>query len=105
MVTDSIVSSGGKANPSVILAVAFQVVYAMDAMISGFGWSLISSYLTFPFLPTLVTRYLLDRNPVVAWYYLVLIGIMNVLGYVIFRSSETTRCEFAKDPANPSLAH
>jgi len=57
------------------------------------------------FLPTLVTRYLLDRNPVVAWYYLVLIGIMNVIGYVIFRSSETTRCEFAKDPASPGLSH
>ena len=23
----------------------------------------------------------------------------------IFRSSETQRCEFAKDPANPALAH
>ena len=30
---------------------------------------------------------------------------MNAAGYVIFRSSETQRCEFAKDPANPSLAH
>jgi len=118
MVANSIVASGGKANPAVILAAAFQVFYAMDALFfeeyyfyshdalnSGCGWSLCSTYLTFPFLPTLVTRYLLDRNPVVAWYYLVLIGIMNVLGYVIFRSSETTRCEFAKDPANPSLAH
>jgi len=118
MVADSIVSAGGKANPAVILAASFQVFYAMDAMYfeeyyfyshdalnSGCGWSLISTYLTFPFLPTLVTRYLLDRNPVVAWYYLVLIGIMNCLGYVIFRSSETTRCEFAKDPASPSLAH
>jgi len=118
MVTDSIVSSGGKANPSVILAAAFQVVYAMDAMFfeeyyfhshdamnSGFGWSLISSYLTFPFLPTLVTRYLLDRNPEVAWYYLVLVGLMNALGYIIYRSSESQRCEFAKDPSNPVLSH
>ena len=118
MVTDSIVSSGGKANPSVILAAAFQVVYAMDAMFfeeyyfhshdamnSGFGWSLISSYLTFPFLPTLVTRYLLDRSPEVAWYYLVLIGLMNALGYIIYRSSESQRCEFAKDPSNPVLSH
>merc|ERR1711992_230358 len=112
MVADSIVSAGGKTNPAVILAASFQVFYAMDALFfeeyyffsrdalnSGCGWSLISTYITFPFLPTLVTRYLLDRNPVVAWYYLALIGIMNVLGYVIFRSSETTRCEFAKDPA------
>jgi len=118
MVTDSIVSAGGKASPTVILAAAFQVLYAMDAMFfeeyyfhshdamnSGFGWSLISSYLTFPFLPTLITKYLLDRSPVVAWYYLALIGLMNAVGYVIFRSSETQRCEFAKNPTNPALAH
>jgi len=118
MVTDSIVKSGGKASPTLILAAAFQVIYTMDAMFfeeyyfnshdamnSGFGWSLISSYLTFPFLPTLVTRYLLDRSPEVAWYYLVLIGLMNAVGYVIYRSSESQRCEFAKDPSNPSLAH
>lgn len=118
MVTDSIVSSGGKASPTVILAAAFQVLYSLDAMFfeeyyfhshdamnSGFGWSLISSYLTFPFLPTLITKYLLDRSPVVAWYYLTLIGLMNALGYIIFRSSETQRCEFAKNPSNPALAH
>eukprot|EP00092_Neocalanus_flemingeri_P034652 GFUD01037694.1.p1 GENE.GFUD01037694.1~~GFUD01037694.1.p1 ORF type:complete len:624 (-),score=156.46 GFUD01037694.1:628-2499(-) len=118
MVTDSIVSAGGNANPTVILAAAFQVLYAMDAMFfeeyyfhshdamnSGFGWSLISSYLTFPFLPTLITKYLLDRSPIVAWYYLALIGLMNAVGYVIFRSSETQRCEFAKNPSNPALAH
>merc|ERR1719336_1915981 len=118
MVTDSIVSAGGKASPTVILAAAFQVLYSTDAMFfeeyyfhshdamnSGFGWSLISSYLTFPFLPTLVTRYLLDRSPEVAWYYLVLIGLMNALGYIVYRSSESQRCEFAKDPSNPVLAH
>jgi hypothetical protein len=118
MVTDSIVGAGGKASPSVILAAAFQVIYTMDAMIfeeyyfyshdamnSGFGYSLISSYLTFPFLPTLVTRYLLDRSPEVAWYYLVLIGLMNAVGFMIYRSSEWQRCEFAKDASNPLLAH
>jgi len=118
LVTDNIVSGGGKANPSAILAAAFQVLYAMDAMFfeeyyfyshdamnSGFGFSLISSYVTFPFLPTLITNYILNKSPVVAWYYLVLIGLMNGIGYVIYRSSETQRCEFAKDPANPALAH
>jgi len=52
-----------------------------------------------------VTRYLLDRSPEVAWYYLVLIGLMNALGYIIYRSSESQRCEFAKDPSNPVLSH
>jgi len=118
LVTDAIVSAGGKANPAVVLAAAFQVLYAMDALFfeayyfyshdalnTGFGFSLVSTYLTFPFLPTLITRYLLTTNPVVQWYYLVLIGIMNFVGYAIFRSSETQRCEFARDPNNPALAH
>ena len=34
------------------------------------------------------------------WYYLVGIGLLNALGYIIFRASETQRCEFAKDPSS-----
>jgi len=79
--------------------------YSHDALNSACGWSLVYTYITFPFVPTLITKYLLDRSPVVAWYYLVLIGLMNAVGYVIFRSSETQRCEFAKDPSNPKVAH
>lgn len=75
-----------------------QVVYAMDAMFfeeyffqshdamnSGFGWSLVSSYTYFPFLPTLTTLYLVQAAPALPWYYLVAIGLMNLLGYVIYR--------------------
>jgi len=118
MVTDSVLSNGGKANPGVVIAATLQVLYAMDAMFfeeyyfyshdylnSGYGWSLISSYLTFPFLPTLITRYMIFRSPEVEWYYLALIGLLNLLGYVIYRSSETQRCELAKNPNNPALGH
>jgi hypothetical protein len=121
MVTDSVtrtVGSGGSVAPTLILASAFQLLYAMDALFFeeyyflshgamnyGYGWSLIYSYMTFPFLPTLTTLYLLNRTVVLPWYFLLPIGIMNALGYVIFRSSETQRCEFIKDPSNPSLAH
>ena len=33
------------------------------------------------------------------WYYLLAIGLMNLIGYVIFRKTETQRCQAAKDPA------
>lgn len=118
LVTHSVVEAKGQAAPSLVLAASFQLLYAMDALFfeeyyfqshdamnSGYGWSLISSYITFPFLPTLTTVYLLNHTVTLAWYYLLAIGVMNALGYVIYRSSETQRCEFAKDPANPSLAH
>jgi len=118
LVTDSIISTNGKVSPALILASAFQVVYALDAMFfeeyffqshdamnTGMGWSLISSYCFFPFLPTLTTRYLINNPATLPWYTLTAIGLMNALGYVIFRSSETQRCEFAKNPNNPCLSH
>ena len=101
MVADSIIAAKGQANPTVILAAAFQVLYAMDALFfeeyytfshdylnTGCGFSLVSAYLTFPFLPTIITNYLLSASPALPWYYLVLIGIMNAVGYVIFRCVE-----------------
>ena len=75
MVVENIVKNGGNVNPLVVMASSFQVLYALDSMFfeeyfffshdamnSGFGFSLVSSYLSFPFLPTLVTRYLLARG-------------------------------------------
>jgi len=118
LVINSIVNQGGVANPVVVMASAFQVLYALDAMFfeeyyffshdamnTGFGFSIIASYLTFPFLPTLITQYLIQRSPTLPWFQLVGIALVNALGYVIFRASETQRCEFAKDPESPALAH
>ncbi len=42
-------------------------------------------------------------SPTMPWYHLAGIALVNALGYVIFRSSETQRCEFAKNPNQPSL--
>ena len=75
--------------------------YSHDSLYSGYGWSLISSYLTFPFLPTLVTRYLVGVSPSLPWTALAAITAMNLLGYYIYRSSENQRCQLAKDPAHP----
>ena len=33
--------------------------FSHDAMNNGYGFSLISSYLCFPFLPTLITKYMI----------------------------------------------
>ena len=42
-------------------------------------------------------------SPTLPWFQLVGIALVNALGYVIFRASETQRCEFAKDPESPAL--
>ena len=46
---------------------------------------------------------LLFSRPTMEWYYLVAIGVLNAIGYIIFRASETQRCEFAKDPNSDSM--
>ena len=76
MVTQSLLESEGKPNLAVIVTASMQVLYSMDAMFyekyyfnsndflsSGYGWSLVSSYMTFPFLPTLMTRYMVHIQP------------------------------------------
>ena len=75
MVVNDIMAKGGKVNPLIVMASAFQVLYALDAvffeeyfffshdaMNTGFGFSLVSSYNSFPFLPTLITKYLIERQ-------------------------------------------
>ena len=42
-------------------------------------------------------------SPTVQWYYLVGIAVLYLVGYIIFRASETQRCEFAKDPGNAAM--
>jgi hypothetical protein len=116
MVVDDIMKHEGRVNPVATMASAFQVLYALDAMFfeeyfffshdamnTGFGFSLISSYNSFPFLPTLITKYLIERQPTLPWLNLVLIGVLNAVGYIIFRASETQRCEFAKDPTSAAM--
>ena len=116
LVTQSLLESDARPNMAVIVTASLQVLYAMDAMFyekyyfnstdylsSGYGWSLISSYLTFPFLPTLATRYIIHAQPETSMAVLVGSSLLNLAGYVIYRSSETQRCELATNPTNPEL--
>ena len=117
MVTQSLLEAEGKPNMAVIVTASMQVLYSMDAMFyekyyfnsndflnSGYGWSLVSSYLTFPFLPSLMTRYMVHIQPQPHPAFLLGAGVLNLLGYLIYRSSETQRCELATNPSNPELS-
>ncbi len=37
------------------------------------------------------------------WYCLVSIGLINLAGYIIFRKTESQRCEAAKDPKSGAV--
>ncbi len=116
LVLQNVKENTGKVNPVVIVAAAFQVWYAIDALFfeeyfffsydamnTGYGFSIVSRYISLPFLTTLITKYTIKNSPTLPVPQLVMIAFMNALGYVIFRSSETQRCEFAKNPNQPSL--
>jgi len=110
LVTQSVLDRGS-VNTGVLVTASLQILYCMDAMWyepyyfysadylnSGTGLSLISSYLTFPFLPTLITRSMIHFDPEVGHLNLAIVALLNIVGYVIYRSSETVRCELARDP-------
>ena len=50
-------------------------------------------------------RYIVHLNPTIPVASLVATGILNLLGYMIYRTSETERCELSRDPNNPALSH
>eukprot|EP00096_Caligus_rogercresseyi_P002972 TRINITY_DN1541_c0_g1_i2.p1 TRINITY_DN1541_c0_g1~~TRINITY_DN1541_c0_g1_i2.p1 ORF type:complete len:718 (+),score=189.24 TRINITY_DN1541_c0_g1_i2:171-2324(+) len=116
---DYVMMNKEASSPLVIVAAAFQILYALDALFfedfyffshdamnNGYGYSLIVSYYTLPFLPTLIVRYLLEKSPVSApWYVIAGIVLVNMLGYMIFRSSENQRCLFKMNPEDEGIKH
>jgi len=110
LIINSMAVNNGHINLGVALTAYLQVAYALDsmyyeecyffsfdAMSSKFGFALVSYHHSFPFLATFVTRYLAFKNPTIEWYCLVAIGAMNLIGYAIFRKTETQLCDAAKD--------
>lgn len=105
--------------PALTMVVAFQALYVadglwfeeallttMDIIHDGFGYMLVFGNLVWvPFLYCLQTRYLSMYGGKMEWYYLVLIGLLNFVGYYIFRGSNSQKNEFRKNPYNPALAH
>lgn len=105
--------------PALTMVVVFQAVYVADALWfedailttmdiihDGFGFMLVFGDLVWvPFLYCLQTRYLALYGVKMEWYCLVFIGILNLIGYYIFRGSNSQKNEFRKNPYNPALSH
>ena len=75
LLLQSINTTKGQVNLAVAFTAAFQVFYAADALFheetyffsydamnTGYGYSLVSNYFSFPFLPTLITRYVIEKS-------------------------------------------
>lgn len=109
----------GSFPPALTMVVAFQALYVADALwfedailttmdiiTDGFGFMLVFGDLVWvPFLYCLQTRFLQEHGNSLPWYCLTGIAILNMIGYTIFRGSNSQKNEFRKNPYNPDLAH
>lgn len=52
-------------------------------------------------MPTLITRYMIHKNPTLTTSQLLIICGVYVIGYLLFRISKWQQHEFRKNPDNP----
>lgn len=107
----------GYVTTSMILVCFFQFLYILDALWfeqailttmdivhDGFGFMLAFGDLAWvPFTYSLQARYLVDHPTHLTWYATVGIIVLNILGYVIFRGSNSEKDQFRCDPNHPSV--
>ena len=107
----------GYVTTSMILVCFFQFWYILDALWfekailttmdivhDGFGFMLAFGDLAWvPFTYSLQARYLVDHPTHLTWYTAVGIVVLNILGYVIFRGSNSQKDIFRCDPNHPSV--
>ncbi|KOC64810.1 Lamin-B receptor [Habropoda laboriosa] len=104
-------------NIGALLATSLQIIYAMDAlffesamlttfeiMYEGTGYMLCTGYMLYPFLPTLTTKYILYHKTQLV-YHFVFPVLTFIVGYLLYRISNSQKDKFRKNPLSASLAH
>ena len=82
------------------------ILTTMDIVHDGFGFMLAFGDLAWvPFTYSLQARYLVDYPTDLTPYATAGIIALNVLGYVIFRGSNSQKDMFRRDPNHPSVRH
>ena len=82
------------------------ILTTMDVTTDGFGYMLAFGDLAWvPFTYSLQTRILVDHDPQLPAWALALITCLNLLGYAVFRGSNSEKDAFRRDPKAPAVAH
>ena len=82
------------------------ILTTMDIVHDGFGFMLAFGDLVWvPFTYSLQARYLVDRPTFLSYYALFGIIGLNLVGYVIFRGSNSQKDAFRRDPNHPRVSH
>ncbi|XP_030872127.2 delta(14)-sterol reductase LBR isoform X1 [Gorilla gorilla gorilla] len=104
---------------AMILVNSFQLLYVVDALWNeeallttmdiihdGFGFMLAFGDLVWvPFIYSFQAFYLVSHPNEVSWPMASLIIVLKLCGYVIFRSANSQKNAFRKNPSDPKLAH
>ncbi|XP_057254806.1 delta(14)-sterol reductase LBR [Pezoporus wallicus] len=104
---------------SMILVNSFQLLYVVDALWNeeavlttmdithdGFGFMLAFGDLVWvPFVYSLQAFYLVGHPTAISWPVAAAITILNSIGYYIFRSANSQKNSFRRNPADPKLAY
>ncbi|XP_031959281.1 delta(14)-sterol reductase LBR isoform X1 [Corvus moneduloides] len=104
---------------SMILVNSFQLLYVVDALWNeeailttmdithdGFGFMLAFGDLVWvPFVYSLQAFYLVGHPITITWPVAAAITVLNCVGYYIFRSANSQKNNFRRNPADPKLAN
>lgn len=81
------------------------VLVSRDIVHEGLGYNIMIQFLMIPFCFSVQTRYLMTTKYELPWYCLVSVGLLNLIGYYIYRASNSEKNNFRKNPNDPALAH
>ncbi|XP_063933284.1 delta(14)-sterol reductase TM7SF2-like [Zophobas morio] len=109
----------GYVTNSLLLVTAFQLCYVADSLIAeesvlttmditkeGFGFMLAFGDLVWvPFVYSLQARYLVDHPKNLSLPFCFFIVVVNIIGFYIFRCSNSQKNLFRKEPSHPSVRH
>ncbi|XP_009076740.1 PREDICTED: lamin-B receptor [Acanthisitta chloris] len=104
---------------SMILVNSFQLLYVVDALWNeeailttmdithdGFGFMLAFGDLVWvPFVYSLQAFYLVGHPTAISWPVAAAITLLNCVGYYIFRSANSQKNNFRRNPSDPKLAN
>lgn len=79
-------------------------VSSLDAGQEAFGYMVVMGYLTYPFVTSLIPKYIVNHGVELAPWKLVLISIAFSLGYILYRASNNQKDAFRKNPYSPALS-
>ncbi|XP_063991267.1 delta(14)-sterol reductase TM7SF2 [Diachasmimorpha longicaudata] len=110
--------SSWSANTTVLMVTGLQIFYCLDALVfegtsltsfrvmyEGTGYMTCVANLLYPFLVTLVTRYVFYQNVQKSSYVLAALSFSFFMGYLIYRMSNNLKDEFRRNPYGTGVSN